>query len=101
VFGRPLRLTKANLLDALAASAVLVMGEGAEQTPLAIIRDAPGLVFQTRPPTEAERRAIRIAPRDDLYGPLLRAVSWKTGGASSPPASATARSGEPGLAIGS
>ncbi|HEV8636462.1 MAG TPA: coenzyme F420-0:L-glutamate ligase [Chloroflexota bacterium] len=100
VFGRPMRLTKANLLDALAASAVLVMGEGAEQTPLAIIRDLPGLAFQTRPPTEAERQAIRIAPRDDLYGPLLRAVTWQTGGASSAPTSATAQPGEPRLATG-
>jgi putative folate metabolism gamma-glutamate ligase len=83
VFGRPLRLTKANLLDAMAASAVLVMGEGDERTPLAILRDVPGLDFQARPPTEAERLAIRIASKDDLYGPLLRAVPWLAGGAES------------------
>jgi F420-0:gamma-glutamyl ligase len=41
LFGRKSRLTKTNIADSLAASAVLVMGEGNEQIPLAIIKNAP------------------------------------------------------------
>lgn len=75
-FGRPLRMTKVNILDALAASAVFVMGEGAEQTPIAIISDAPRIDFVAHPPTEQDLRDIFIAPEDDLYAPLLTSVPW-------------------------
>jgi putative folate metabolism gamma-glutamate ligase len=81
VFGRTMRMTRANLLDGLAASAALVMGEGDERRPLALIRRAGFLTFQDRPPTAEERRRVRIAPEDDLYGPLLGAARWIAGGA--------------------
>jgi putative folate metabolism gamma-glutamate ligase len=84
VFGRPMRVTRANLLDGLAASAVMVMGEGDEQTPLAIVRDVPGLAFQSRPPSDAEQLVVRIAVADDLYRPLLTALPWLPGGAGAP-----------------
>src|SRR6266508_2193439 len=35
LFGRAWRMIKVNVVDALATAAVLVMGEGSEQTPLA------------------------------------------------------------------
>lgn len=78
VFGRSLRLTKANVAEALAAAAVLVMGEGNEQTPLALITELPFVTFQDGDPTEAELDALRIQPEDDLYAPLLQGVRWKT-----------------------
>jgi putative folate metabolism gamma-glutamate ligase len=81
VFGRPLRVTTTNVLDGLAAAAVLTMGEGAEQTPLALIRDVPFVSFQERPPNEEEHDEMRIAVEDDLYAPLLQAVEWQAGGA--------------------
>lgn len=80
VFGRNLRMTQASLLDGLAAAAVVVMGEGAEQTPLACITDAP-VVFQSRPPTQKEREALLIALADDIYSPILTAAPWKKGDA--------------------
>lgn len=80
VFGYPLHVTLVNLLDSLAASAVIVMGEGEEQTPLAIINQIPKIIFQNRPPTKAEIESITIALQDDLYAPLLTSVNWKTGG---------------------
>ncbi|GIV79218.1 coenzyme F420-0:L-glutamate ligase [Litorilinea aerophila] len=79
LFGRPLRMTQANVADALAAAAVLVMGEGDEQTPLARIRDLPFVTFQERDPTPEELAALTIDPADDLYAPLLTAVPWQRG----------------------
>jgi len=80
IFGTPLRVTMINLLDGLAATAVFVMGEGDEQTPLAIIQQAPKITFQDSPPTKEEIGSITITPAEDLYAPLLTNVKWKKGG---------------------
>jgi putative folate metabolism gamma-glutamate ligase len=79
LFGRPLRMTKVHVADGLAAAAVLVMGEGAEQTPLAVIDDLPFVAFQERDPTPEELEQLHIRMEDDLYGPLLAAVEWQKG----------------------
>jgi dihydrofolate synthase / folylpolyglutamate synthase len=76
LFGRPLRMTKVNVVDGLAAAAVLAMGEGAEQTPLAVISELPFVYFEVDDPTPAALAAMNIAPEDDLYAPLLTAVQW-------------------------
>jgi putative folate metabolism gamma-glutamate ligase len=80
VFGHPLVVTKANVRDALAAAAVLVMGEADEQTPLAVIEDLPFVVFQERDPTDEEFAALQISLEDDLYAPLLTRAPWREGG---------------------
>lgn len=77
IFGRNLRVTKANILDGLAAAAVTVMGEGNEQTPLAVIRDVPFVQFQKKPPTDKEIGDLRISLQDDIYEPILTSVSWQ------------------------
>ena len=51
IFGHNLRVTKANVADALASSAVAVLGEGREQTPISIITDIPFVTFQNQDPT--------------------------------------------------
>lgn len=79
LFGRPLRMTKVNVMDALAASAVLVMGEGSECTPMAVIDELPFVQFRPSSPTADEQARLRIAPEDDLYAPLLGGVAWRTG----------------------
>jgi putative folate metabolism gamma-glutamate ligase len=81
LFGRPLRMTKVAVADALAAAAVLVMGEGDEQTPLALLTDLPFITFQDRDPTPQELAELRIPLEEDLYAPLLAAVEWQRGGA--------------------
>lgn len=78
IFGRTLRMTKASVVDGLAAAAVAVMGEGNEQTPLAVIYDVPFVTFVDRPPTDGEIRDLAIAPDDDIYAPLLTSLRWKT-----------------------
>lgn len=66
---QPLRVTHANVADALAAAAVLVMGEGNAQTPIAIIENAPQIVFTEQAPNPQE--AI-VTPEEDLYQSLLK-----------------------------
>lgn len=80
VFGRPLHMTQASLIDGMAASAVTVMGEGNEQTPLALITDPP-VVFTDHPPSDEEIAKLRISLQDDLYSPVLTAADWQPGGA--------------------
>lgn len=75
-FGNPLRVTKINNLDALATASVFVMGEGNEQTPLAIIQNAPKIEFQDRAPSQEEIAEVTISLEDDLYAPVLTAAPW-------------------------
>jgi len=76
IFGRNLKMTKANILDGLAASAVLTMGEGNEQTPLAIIKNASMVKFTNHAPTKEEIADLHIKPEDDIYSPLLTSTPW-------------------------
>jgi dihydrofolate synthase / folylpolyglutamate synthase len=80
IFGRKLNMTKANIADALAVSAVLMMGEGSEQTPVAVIEDVPFVKFQKSDPSKAELKDLKISIKDDLYAPLLTSVKWQKGG---------------------
>ena len=66
LFGRKMKMTHINALDALAVSAVYLMGETAECQPLALIEDAP-VQFQEN----VNVQEIRIPLRDDLYFPVL------------------------------
>lgn len=75
LFGRTFKMEIANIVDGLAAGAVVAMGEGAESTPAAVIRGAP-VVFgsiKTKEPTI-------VTPEDDIFAPLLFAKKWKKGG---------------------
>jgi F420-0:gamma-glutamyl ligase len=81
LFGRPLKVSQAGVASALSASAVLAMGEGAEQTPIATITDVPFVKFQSRNPTKAELELFYIKNKDeDLFAPFLNSVKWKKGG---------------------
>lgn len=79
IFGRKLKVTKANIMDSLAVSAVLVMGEGNEQTPLAIIKDIPFVTFKKKNPSKKELKSLIINIKDDLYGSILSRVQWRKG----------------------
>lgn len=79
LFGRELKMTRVNIADALAASAVLCMGEANEQTPLAIIEDIPFIEFMQQVPTVEEINNLHIDIKDDLYSRLLLSVRWKKG----------------------
>ncbi|RYZ66854.1 MAG: hypothetical protein EOP05_18525 [Proteobacteria bacterium] len=67
LFGRKLSMTRVNLVDSVAAMAVLSMGEANESRPLAIVEGVE-LEF-----TDATSLAeIAIKSEDDLYSPLFK-----------------------------
>jgi len=76
IFGRTIKIEMANLADALAASAVLAMGEGNEQTPFVVIADAPGIVYKNRAKKEDQ---LIISPEEDIFAPLFWSKKWKRG----------------------
>lgn len=79
LFGRKLKMTKSNHMEALATAAVLLMGEGAEQTPLAVIEDAPFIQFKKSDPSRSELADLRVGMGEDLYAPILKSAKWKKG----------------------
>jgi F420-0:gamma-glutamyl ligase len=79
LFGRPFMMETSAVSNGLAAAAVLVMGEGAESTPLAVLEDLPFVTFQERNPLPEELDALKISITNDLYAPILQAVSWIPG----------------------
>ncbi|MBI2593986.1 coenzyme F420-0:L-glutamate ligase [Candidatus Daviesbacteria bacterium] len=79
LFGRFFEFEKLNIADSLACSAVMEMGEGNEQTPLATIQDLKNIEFQARNPTGKELESIKISMEDDLYSPILKNIPWQKG----------------------
>jgi putative folate metabolism gamma-glutamate ligase len=73
IFGRKLKMSQTNIIDSLSAAAVYAMGEGAEQTPIAIIEDVGNISFGTA----QDENALKINTDEDIYSPLLKAVKWK------------------------
>ncbi len=71
LFGRSLVMEQANIPDALAAGAVLVMGEGDEQTPLAVIAQIPNVQFDALAPTEEEYRQFFVPLEEDIFFPIF------------------------------
>jgi putative folate metabolism gamma-glutamate ligase len=82
LFGRPFRVSHAGVANGLAASAVVVMGEGTEQTPIVLMSDLPFIDFQDRNPNQEELEALTISRDEDLYAPFLNGADWKKGGLS-------------------
>lgn len=78
IFGRKLKVTQVNLADSLAISAVTTMGEGKEQTPMAIIYDVDSIKFGDF--NFLKKNPLAISRNKDIYGPLLNAVDWEKGG---------------------
>ena len=79
LFGRLLQVTTVNVVDGLAAACVLMMGEGDEGIPLAVIEDLEDIVFLDVPPSEEDRKDLLISPSEDIYASLLRAAQWGRG----------------------
>lgn len=79
IFGRNLRAEKVNVADALATSAVMEMGEGNEQQPLAVITEIQSITFQPRNPTPTEIKNMKISLKNDVFASLIAGVDWKKG----------------------
>ena len=81
LFGRPLQMEQLNIAQSVTAAAVMEMGEGAEQTPLAIVTDLHDVEFQDHVPTPSELAALKINLEDDIFAPILTKADWKKGDA--------------------
>jgi dihydrofolate synthase / folylpolyglutamate synthase len=81
LFDRPMMFSSANMAGGLAAAAVVAMGEGAEQTPIAVIEDVPMVDFWRGEAREPNTPGYYISPlNDDPYRPFFGAVTWHKGG---------------------
>lgn len=79
LFGRPFTVSQANVAGGLAAAAVVAMGEGTEQTPLAVLSDLPFVEFNSQDPDPEELAEINLNLRDDLFAPFLENAPWQRG----------------------
>ncbi len=69
IFGRILKFSRTDVADSLATSAVLYMGEGKEQIPLVVIKDAPVEFVE-----KINKNELKIDIREDLYQPLFAKI---------------------------
>lgn len=72
IFGRVFKMSKTNIADSLATSAVLCMGEGKEKQPLVLITNAP-VVFVDK----IKRDELVINPKRDIYAPFFNKLNAK------------------------
>lgn len=68
IFRRKLKYTQRNLVDTLADLGALIMGEGGEQTPAVVLREAKFIQFTKK---DLYKKLV-INPKKDLYAPLLK-----------------------------
>ena len=55
------------------------MGEGTEQTPIAVLSDLPFVKFNPNNPTQAELDSIFLSREEDIFAPLINGVNWQKG----------------------
>ncbi|QQR78433.1 MAG: coenzyme F420-0:L-glutamate ligase [Candidatus Moraniibacteriota bacterium] len=67
IYGRKLKFSSTDVADSLATAAVLLMGEGDEKQPLALIQDVP-VEFCER----VNRNELHIDIEDDMFKPLFQ-----------------------------
>lgn len=79
LFGRDFTVSHGGVAIGLAAAGVLAMGEGTEQTPIAVISDFPLVHFQNEDPTAEELAELYIDPKEDLYEPFISKAGWQKG----------------------
>jgi len=78
IFGRVMKISQSNIVDSIASAAVCVMGEGSEQTPIAIVEDINFVKFKEGIPGDSN--PLEISQDEDIYNPLLKAIKWRRGG---------------------
>ena len=66
LFGRKFTISQVDVADCLASAAVLLMGEGREKCPIAIIKNAP--VIYTK---KINQQELLIDSKDDMFTPLF------------------------------
>ena len=73
IFESKIKITEVNLLDSLATTATLMMGEGNEQTPIAVFKNPPEKIkFQNRSPNKKEEEKTHIDFANDLFSSIIK-----------------------------
>ncbi len=81
IFGRAMKMETSNIPDSLASAAVLVMGEGDECQPLAVISEIENIKFwEDADEYQKHQNDLNIEFEKDMFHPFLSAVSWSVGG---------------------
>ena len=81
IFGREMQISLTDIPDCLASAAVLEMGEGDEQTPIAIISDINFVKFSSKIiESKKPQSSFIIDEKEDLFYPFINAIKWKKGG---------------------
>jgi coenzyme F420-0:L-glutamate ligase len=75
LYGKQSRVTESNHADALAAAAVCMMGEGDEQTPLAVISNSP-VSFIENPLAEDDTKLF-LLPSEDIFTHVFTSINPK------------------------
>jgi F420-0:gamma-glutamyl ligase len=78
LFGRTLKMSQTNIADSVAAAAVLAIGEGKEQTPIAVVEGVGEVTFGQFKNNHAD--PLVIEKNNDIYEPLINSTHWKKGG---------------------
>ncbi|MDD4803923.1 MAG: coenzyme F420-0:L-glutamate ligase [Candidatus Pacebacteria bacterium] len=76
IFGRKSRVTVSNVADALASTAVLVMGEGNEQTPISLIKNPP-VIFVSKPLLK-KMKCLAFPPEKDIFSKVFNYSEQKS-----------------------
>lgn len=76
IFGRTFEMETSDIPDSLASAAVLEMGEGAEQQPIAIIENVSYIEFSSKNLS----KGLYISEKEDMFYPFLSSVKWLKGG---------------------
>jgi len=80
LFGRDFKMEMSGVGTSLAVAANIVMGEGAERQPLAIISDINFVKFVNHDPTPKEIDVAFVPWDQDIFMPFLKLMPWKKGG---------------------
>lgn len=76
LFGREFVVEMANVADQLSCAALLAMGEGSEQTPVAYISDVE-IEFVEKYQPKDKTLTFEVPLDEDLYGPFIKSAPWK------------------------
>jgi len=77
LFGREMKMEQLSIMQSVTAAAVMEMGEGNEQTPIAVVSELQNVEFKNQVPSETELAAQKIEIADDAYAPILERADWK------------------------
>lgn len=75
IFDREMQAERLNVADSLATAANMVMGEGSECTPLAVISDVPHVQFSDEESSDPYL-TLKVDPKEDIFGTFIQTASW-------------------------